>query len=73
MRKKATLHGIGEDAAQRCVHALDGVFGEWLSCCAAFCLAQFGIEFSEVLGAQFGELAVSQRGEKMLRVLLVPM
>ena len=28
MRKKATLHGIREDAAQRCVDALYGVFGE---------------------------------------------
>lgn len=30
MRKKATLHGIREDAAQRSVHTLDGVLGEWL-------------------------------------------
>lgn len=30
MRKKATLHGIREDAAQRRVHALNGVLGEWL-------------------------------------------
>ena len=32
MRKKATLHGIREDAAQRSVHALNGVLGEWLFC-----------------------------------------
>lgn len=30
MTRKATLHGIGEDAAQRSVHALNGVLGEWL-------------------------------------------
>lgn len=30
MRKKATLHGIRENAAQRSVHALNGVLGEWL-------------------------------------------
>ena len=30
MTQKATLHGIGEDAAQRSVHALNGVLGEWL-------------------------------------------
>ena len=30
MRKKATLHGIREDAAQRSVHTLNGALGEWL-------------------------------------------
>ena len=30
MTQKATLHGIGEDAARRSVHALNGVLGEWL-------------------------------------------
>lgn len=69
MREKATLHGVGEDAAQCRVYALNGAFGEWLSCCVALCLTQVGIEFSEVLGPQVGELVVTQYGEKPFQVL----
>ena len=73
MRKKATLHGIGEDAAQRRVHALNGAFGERLSGCVTFCLTQVGIEFSEVLGSQIGELVVPKHGKETFQVLPVPM
>ena len=54
MCEKATLHGVGEDAAQCCVHALNGAFGEWLSGCVTFCLTQVGVEFSEVFRPQLG-------------------
>ena len=72
MRKKATLHGVGEDAAQRCVHALNGAFGEWLSCCVAFCLTQVCIEFAEVLRLQLGELVVTQYRDKSIAELIRP-
>ncbi len=73
MCKKATLHGIREDAAQRSVHALNGVLGEWLFCVGTDDFSQLCVEIPEVLRPQFGEPVVSQRGEKTLRVLLVPM
>ena len=72
MREKATLHSVGEDAAQRRVHALNGALGEWLSRCVAFRLTQVGVEFSEVLRLQLGELVVTQYGEKPFQVLPVP-
>ena len=73
MREKATLHSVGEDAAQRRVHALNGALGEWLSCCVAFRLTQVCIEFAEVLRPQIGELVVAQHGEEAYQVLFVPM
>ena len=71
MRKKATLHGIREDAAQRCVHALNGVLGEWLFCVETDDFSQFGVEIPEVLRPQLGELVVTQRREDALDVLPV--
>ena len=50
MRKKATLHGIREDAAQRRVHALNGVLGEWLFRVGTDDFSQFCVEIPEVLG-----------------------
>lgn len=49
MRKKATLHGIREDAAQRRVHALNGVLGEWLFRVGPDDFSQFCVEIPEVL------------------------
>ena len=71
MRKKATLHGIREDAAQRRVHALNGVLGEWLFCVGTDDFSQFGVEIPEVLRPQLGELVVTQRREDTLDVLPV--
>ena len=71
MRKKATLHGIREDAAQRRVHALNGVLGEWLFRFNADDFSQFCVEIPEVLRPQLGELVVTQRREDTLDVLLV--
>ena len=71
MRKKATLHGIREDAAQRSVHALNGVLGEWLFCVGTNDFSQFGVEIPEVLRPQLGELVVTQRREDALDVLPV--
>ena len=71
MRKKATLHGIREDAAQRCVHALNGVLGEWLFCVGTNDFSQFCVEIPEVLRPQLGELVVTQRREDALNVLPV--
>ena len=72
MREKATLHGIGEDAAQRRMHALNSAFGEWLSCCVTFRLTQFGVEFSEVFWSQVGELVVTQHRDKSIAELIRP-
>ena len=71
MRKKATLHGIREDAAQRSVHALNGVLGEWLFCVGTNDFSQFCVEIPEVLRPQLGELVVTQRRENTLDVLPV--
>ena len=71
MRKKATLHGIREDAAQRRVHALNGVLGEWLFCVGTNDFSQFCVEIPEVLRPQLGELVVTQRREDTLDVLPV--
>ena len=71
MRKKATLHSIREDAAQRSVHALNGVLGEWLFCVGTDDFSQFGVEIPEVLRPQLGELVVTQRREDTLDVLPV--
>ena len=71
MRKKATLHGIREDAAQRSVHALNGVLGEWLFCVGTNDFSQLCVETSEVLRPQLGELVVTQRREDTLDVLPV--
>ena len=71
MRKKATLHGIREDAAQRRVHALNGVLGEWLFCVGTNDFSQFGVEIPEVLRPQLGELVVTQRRENAFDVLPV--
>lgn len=71
MRKKATLHGIREDAAQRSVHALNGVLGEWLFCIGTDDFSQFCVEIPEVLRPQLGELVVTQRRENTLDVLPV--
>ena len=71
MRKKATLHGIREDAAQRSVHALNGVLGEWLFCVGTDDFSQFCVEIPEVLRPQLGELVVTQRRENTLDVLSV--
>ena len=71
MRKKATLHGIREDAAQRSVHALNGVLGEWLFRVGTDDFSQFGVEIPEVLRPQFGELVVTQCRENALDVLPV--
>ena len=71
MRKKATLHGIREDAAQRRVHALNGVLGEWLFCIGTNDFSQFCVEIPEVLRPQIGGLVVPQRREDALDVLPV--
>ena len=71
MRKKATLHGIREDAAQRRVHALNGVLGEWLSRFNAGDFSQFCVEIPEVFRPQLGELVVPQRREDAFDVLPV--
>ena len=71
MRKKATLHGIREDAAQCRVHALNGVLGEWLFCIGTDDFSQFCVEIPEVLRPQLGELVVTQRRENALDVLPV--
>ena len=71
MRKKATLHGIREDAAQRRVHALNGVLGEWLFCVGTNDFSQFCVEIPEVLRPQLGELVVTQRREDAFDVLPV--
>ena len=71
MRKKATLHGIRENAAQRSVHALNGVLGEWLFCVGTNDFSQFCVEIPEVLRPQLGELVVTQRREDAFDVLPV--
>ena len=71
MRKKATLHGIREDAAQRSVHALNGVLGEWLFRVGTDDFSQFCVEIPEVLRPQLGELVVPQRREDAFDVLPV--
>ena len=71
MRKKATLHGIREDAAQRCVHALNGVLGEWLFRIGTDDFSQFCVEIPEVFRPQLGELVVTQRRENAFDVLPV--
>lgn len=71
MRKKATLHGIREDAAQRRVRALNGVLGEWLFCVGTDDFSQLCVEIPEVLRPQLGELVVTQRREDALDVLPV--
>lgn len=71
MRKKATLHGIREDAAQRSVHALNGVLGEWLFCVGTNDFSQLCVETSEVLRPQLGELVVTQSWEDAFDVLPV--
>ena len=71
MRKKATLHGIREDAAQRRVHALNGVLGEWLFCVGTDDFSQLCVEIPEVFRPQIGELVVTQRREDTLDVLPV--
>ena len=71
MRKKATLHGIREDAAQCSVHALNGVLGEWLFCIGTDDFSQLCVEISKVLRPQFGELVVTQHREDTPDVLPV--
>ena len=71
MRKKATLHGIREDAAQRSVHALNGVLGEWLFRIGTDDFSQFCVEIPEVFRPQLGELVVPQRREDAFDVLPV--
>lgn len=71
MRKKATLHGIREDAAQRSVHALNGVLGEWHFCVGTDDFSQLCVEIPEVLRPQLGELVVTQRREDAFDVLPV--
>ena len=71
MRKKATLHGIREDAAQCSVHALNGVLGEWLFCVGTNDFSQLCVETSEVLRPQLGELVVTQCWEDAFDVLPV--
>ena len=71
MQKKATLHGIREDAAQRRVHALNGVLGEWLFCVGTDDFSQLCVEIPEVFRPQIGELVVTQRREDTLDVLPV--
>lgn len=71
MRKKATLHGIREDAAQRSVHALNGVLGEWLFCVGTDDFSQLCVEIPEVLRPQLGELVVTQCWEDAFDVLPV--
>ena len=69
MRKKATLHGI---TAQRSVHALNGVLGEWLSGFRADGFTELDVEGPEVFRPQFREFVVAQGGEDADDVLLVP-
>ena len=71
MRKKATLHGIREDAAQRSVHALNGVLGEWLFGVGTDDFSQLCVEIPEVLRPQLGELVVTQCWEDAFDVLPV--
>lgn len=71
MRKKATLHGIREDAAQRSVHALNGVLGEWLFRIGTDDFSQFCVEIPEVFRPQLGELVVAQRRKDAFDVLPV--
>ena len=71
MRKKATLHGIREDAAQRSVHALNGVLGEWLFRIGTDDFSQFCVEIPEVIRPQLGELVVTQCREDAFDVLPV--
>ena len=71
MRKKATLHGIREDAAQRRVHALNGVLGEWFFCVGTDDFSQFCVEIPEVFRPQLGELVVAQRRKDAFDVLPV--
>ena len=71
MTQKATLHGIGEDAAQRSVHALNGVLGEWLFGFRADGFTELGVEGPEVLRPQLCELVVAQGRENADDVLLV--
>ena len=71
VREKATLHGIREDAAQRSVHALNGVLGEWLFCVEADDFSHLCVEISEVFWSQFGELVMPQCREDALNVLSV--
>ena len=71
MRKKATLHGIREDAAQRSVHALNGVLGEWLFCVGTDDFSQLCVEIPEVFQPQLGELVVAQRRKDAFDVLPV--
>ena len=72
MTQKATLHGIGEDAAQRSVHALNGVLGEWLFGFRADGFTELGVEGPEVFRPQFRELVAAQGGENADDVLPVP-
>ena len=67
MRKKATLHGIRENAAQRSVHALNGVLGEWLFCVGTDNFSQFGVEIPEVLRPQLVEPLFDLLGRQSLR------
>lgn len=71
MRKKATLHGIREDATQCRVHALNGVLGEWLFRIGTDDFSQFCVEIPEVFRTQIGELVVPQRREDAFDVLPV--
>ena len=71
VREKATLHGIREDTAQRSVHALNGVLGEWLFCVEADDFSHLCVEISEVFRPQFGELVMPQCREDALNVLPV--
>ena len=71
MRKKATLHGIREDAAQCRVHALNGVLGEWLFRVGTDDFSQLSVEIPEVLRPQLGELVVAQRRKDAFDVLPV--
>ena len=65
MRKKATLHGIREDAAQRSVHALNGVLGEWLFCVGTDSFSQFCVEIPEVLRPQLVEPLFDLSGRQL--------
>ena len=71
MRKKATLHGIREDAAQCRVHARNGVLGEWLFRVGTDDFSQLSVEIPEVLRPQLGELVVAQRRKDAFDVLPV--
>ena len=71
MRKKATLHGIREDTAQRSVYALNGVLGEWLFRVGTDDLPQFCVKAAKVFRPQVSELVVAQRRENALNILPV--